>query len=48
MTDGKRSAPAERYAAGLVAGWYRARRPRITKQALKRWKQFRAVKPFWA
>lgn len=47
-TDGKRSAPAERYAAGLVAGWYRARRPRITKQALKRWKQFRAVKPFWA
>ena len=47
-TDGKRSAPGERYAAGLVAGWYRARRPRIAAQALKRWKKFRKVKPFWA
>jgi triphosphatase len=47
-SDGKRSAPGERYAAGLVAGWYRARRPRIAAQALKRWKQFRTVKPFWA
>jgi CHAD domain-containing protein len=47
-TDGKRSAPGERYAAGLVAGWYRARRPRIAVQALKRWKKFRTVKSFWA
>jgi len=47
-TDGKRSAPGERYAAGLVAGWYRARRPQITRLALKRWKKFRKVKPFWA
>ena len=41
-------APGERYAAGLVAGWYRARRPHIAKRALKRWKKFRKVKPFWA
>jgi triphosphatase len=47
-TDGRRTTPGERYAAGLVAGWYRARRPQIAKRALKRWKQFRKVKPFWA
>jgi CHAD domain-containing protein len=46
-TEAKRPAPGERYAAGLVAGWYRARRPHIAKQALKRWKKFRKVKPFW-
>jgi len=46
-TDSKRAAPAERYAAGVVAGWYRARRPQIAKNALKRWTQFRKVKPFW-
>jgi CHAD domain-containing protein len=46
-TEAKRPAPGERYAAGLVAGWYRARRPHIAKQALKRWKKFRDVKPFW-
>jgi CHAD domain-containing protein len=46
-TEAKRPAPGERYAAGLVAGWYRARRPHIAKQALKRWKKFRNVKPFW-
>lgn len=46
-TDGKRSSPGERYAAGLVAGWYRARRPHIAKRALRRWGKFRKVKPFW-
>jgi len=46
-TEAKRPAPGERYAAGLVAGWYRARRPHIAKQALKRWKKFRKVEPFW-
>ena len=46
-TDGKRSAPGERYAAGLVTGWYRARRPQIAKRVLKRWKKFHKVKPFW-
>jgi CHAD domain-containing protein len=46
-TDTKRTTAGERYAAGLVAGWYRARRPHIVKQALKRWKKFRKVKSFW-
>lgn len=46
-TDNKRTSPGERYAAGLVAGWYRARRPKIAKTALKRWKKFRKVKAFW-
>jgi CHAD domain-containing protein len=46
-TDNKRTSPGERYAAGLVAGWYRARRPQIAKHALKRWKKFRKVKSFW-
>jgi CHAD domain-containing protein len=46
-SDMKRVPGAERYAAGLVGGWYRARRPAIVKQALKRWKRFRVVKPFW-
>ena len=47
-SDGKRAQPAERYAAGVVAGWYRSRRPEIAKKALRRWKRFRKVKPFWA
>lgn len=46
-SDAKRVPGAERYAAGLVGGWYRARRPEIVRQALKRWKQFRDVEPFW-
>ena len=37
-----------RFAAGLVAGWYRARRPPLAKKALKRWDKFRQLKPFWA
>lgn len=36
------------YASGLVAGWYRAHRPRLAKKALKRWRHFRDIKPFWA
>ena len=36
------------YASGLVAGWYRAHRPRLAKKALKRWRRFRDIKPFWA
>lgn len=46
-TDGKRAVPGERYAAGVVAGWYRARRPQIVGRALRRWKKFRKIKPFW-
>lgn len=47
-TDNKRTSPGERYAAGLVAGWYRALRPQIAKRARKRWKKFRKVDAFWA
>ena len=36
-----------RFAAGMVSGWYRARRPRLAKKALKRWDKFRGLKPFW-
>jgi CHAD domain-containing protein len=36
-----------RFAAGMVAGWYRARRPTLAKKALKRWDKFRQLKPFW-
>jgi CHAD domain-containing protein len=46
--DSKRVHPGARYAAGVVAGWYRARRPAIARQALKRWKRFAKLKPFWA
>jgi len=45
--DSRRAQPSERYAAGMVAGWYRARGPEIARKALKRWKRFRKVKPFW-
>ena len=37
-----------RFAAGMVAGWYRARRPALAKKALKRWQSFAKIKPFWA
>jgi CHAD domain-containing protein len=36
------------FAAGMVAGWYRAHRPRLAKKALKRWSRFRDIRPFWA
>ncbi|MGH6828188.1 MAG: CHAD domain-containing protein [Rhizomicrobium sp.] len=38
---------SDRYAAGLVAGWYRARQKRLLKKASKRWKKFREITPFW-
>jgi CHAD domain-containing protein len=46
--EGKRAHPGVRYAAGVIAGWYRARRPQIARQALKRWKRFAKLRPFWA
>ena len=36
-----------RQAAGLMQGWYRARRARLVKKALKRWGRLEAVEPFW-
>ena len=41
-------APVTAPAAGVIAGWYRARRPQIARQALKRWKRFAKLRPFWA
>ncbi len=43
---GKNDADA-RFAAGVVSGWYGARSQRIVKQALKRYRKFRGIKPFW-
>ena len=38
---------AMRYAAGAMVGWYGAQVPRTIKQALKRYKTFKRVEPFW-
>jgi CHAD domain-containing protein len=37
-----------RFAAGAVAGWYGARSGGIAKRALKRYRKFRRLKPFWS
>jgi CHAD domain-containing protein len=41
------SEPAACFAAGAVTGWYGARTPRVIKQAVKRYRKFRRVAPFW-
>ena len=38
---------AMRYAAGAMVGWYGAQVPHAARQALKRYKTFRKVEPFW-
>jgi CHAD domain-containing protein len=35
------------YAAGAMVGWYGAQVPSIGKAALKRYRKFRKIKPFW-
>jgi triphosphatase len=40
--------PSVEYATGAVSGWYAARQPALTKTAIKGWKDFRKLKPFWA
>ncbi len=35
------------YAAGAMVGWYGAQVPTIGKAALKRYRKFKRVKPFW-
>jgi CHAD domain-containing protein len=42
------NAPEFRFAAGVVAGWHGAREKRLTKKALKSWREFRKLKPFWS
>ncbi len=36
-----------RFAAGMVQGWYRARRPGQVKKAMARWDKLKSVPPFW-
>ncbi len=36
------------FAAGSVMGWYAAHTPRAAKQALRRYRKFRKIAPFWA
>jgi CHAD domain-containing protein len=36
-----------RYAAGAMVGWYGAQVPGAIKQALKRYRKFKRVRPFW-
>jgi CHAD domain-containing protein len=36
-----------RYAAGAMVGWYGAQAPGAIRQALKRYKKFKRVRPFW-
>jgi CHAD domain-containing protein len=36
-----------RYAAGAMVGWYGAQVPGAIRQALKRYKKFKRVEPFW-
>jgi triphosphatase len=38
---------AMRYAAGAMVGWYGAQVPHAARQALKRYKKFKRVEPFW-
>lgn len=38
---------AMRYAAGAMVGWYGAQVPHAAKQALKRYRKFKKVEPFW-
>jgi CHAD domain-containing protein len=36
-----------RYAAGAMVGWYGAQVPGAIKQALKRYRKFKRIEPFW-
>jgi CHAD domain-containing protein len=42
-----RSGEGMRLAAGVVLGWYGAQTPRAVKKALKRYRKFRKLTPFW-
>ena len=35
------------YAAGAMVGWYGAQTPRAISSALKRYRKFKRVRPFW-
>ena len=44
----REKADALRFAAGTVEGWYRARRPRLVKKAMRRWTKLKDAGHFWA
>ena len=47
VMQGGDAPPAASFAAGLVVGRTSAQTPRAVKQALKRYRRFRKVEPFW-
>jgi CHAD domain-containing protein len=47
IRPGDTSGDATRLAAGIVLGWHRARAPRAVKKALRRYRKFRKLTPFW-
>jgi triphosphatase len=38
---------ASSFAAGVVAGWHGEREKQLTAKAMKSWRAFRKIKPFW-
>ena len=43
----KENDSALRFAAGALVGWYGAQTPRFIHKALKRYRKFRKLTPFW-
>jgi len=40
-------APELSFAKGVIIGWYAAKEKRLATRALKNWRRFRRLKPFW-
>ncbi|MBV9330871.1 MAG: CHAD domain-containing protein, partial [Alphaproteobacteria bacterium] len=38
---------ADSFASGLLIGWHGLRSDRLKKRAIRRWRRFRKLKPFW-
>lgn len=47
LQDGGSTDAGLGFAAGSLVGWHGARAPRIARQALKRYRSFRKLTPFW-
>jgi CHAD domain-containing protein len=43
----KAAAPETSFAGGAVMGWFGAQSPHAVRHALKRYRKFRRIKPFW-
>ena len=43
MGDG----PELGFAKGAVSGWYKAREKRLARRAMRAWRDFKRLKPFW-